>query len=225
MIRQLAGLVGYVALFAVLLFAPAGTLRWRAAWVLLAVLFVVRLASTLVLWRSRRALLEARAHFPLRRDQAIADRLLLPLSMASFAALIAFCAWDRWRAHLLAVPPAALRAAGLLAFLAGWWVVHLALAANAFAETTVRHQAERGQHVITEGAYAVVRHPMYAGLLLVMSGLALWLGSLAGVIASLVPAGFLAVRILFEERVLRDALPDYAQYVARVRWRMVPGFW
>jgi len=55
--------------------------------------------------------------------------------------------------------------------------------------------------------------------------LALWLGSMAGVIATLVPAGILALRILLEERVLRAALSDYVTYSARVRWRMVPGLW
>lgn len=225
MIRQLVGLVGYVALFAVLLFIPAGTVQWRAAWLLLAVLFGVRLASTLLLWRSQRSLLEARAHGPLRPDQPLADRLLLPLFMATFAAQVAFCAWDQWHANLLPVPPPALRSAGLLLFIAGWGVVHLALAANAFAETTVRHQADRGHQVVANGAYSVVRHPMYGGLLLVMSGLALWLGSMAGVIASLVPAAVLALRIQLEERMLRAALPEYAAYAARVRWRMVPGFW
>lgn len=223
--RQLVALIGYVALFAVLLLLPAGTLHWRAAWILLVTLFVVRLASTMALWGSQRRLLEARARVPLRRDQPLADRLLLPAFMASFAALVAFCAWDYWRAHLLPVPPPALRVAGLLAFVVGWGVVHLALRTNAFAETVVRHQQERGQQAVTTGPYAVVRHPMYAGLLLVMSGLALWLGSAAGVLASLIPAAVLALRIVFEERVLRSALPGYTTYSARVRWRLVPGFW
>jgi protein-S-isoprenylcysteine O-methyltransferase Ste14 len=225
MIRQLVGVAGYVALFAVLLLLPAGTLHWRAAWVLLGVLFAARLASTLLLWRSQRNLLEARAHFPLRRDQALADRLLLPLFMASFAAQVAFCSWDRWHGHLLPTPPPALRVGGLLAFVLGWGVVHLALRANAFAETTVRLQEDRGQRVITDGAYAVVRHPMYSGLLLIMAGLALWLGSIAGVLASIVPAGILALRIRLEERVLRAAFVAYVAYAARVRWRLVPGFW
>ena len=97
--------------------------------------------------------------------------------------------------------------------------------ASVLTWTTVRHQAERGQQVIAEGACAVVRHPMYAGLLLIMSGLALWLGSTAGVMASFVPAGILALRVRFEEHLLRAALADYAAYAARVRWRMLPGFW
>ncbi len=66
---------------------------------------------------------------------------------------------------------------------------------------------------------------MYAGMIPVMIGLSLWLGSLAGVVASLVPMSILAVRILVEERLLRTALPGYVEYAHRVRWRLIPGLW
>jgi protein-S-isoprenylcysteine O-methyltransferase Ste14 len=89
----------------------------------------------------------------------------------------------------------------------------------------VRAQAERAQTVVAHGAYAIVRHPMYAGLLGVMVGQALWLRSTAAVVAVAGPGAVLAVRIVIEERVLRHALPEYAAYVARVRWRLIPGVW
>ena len=225
MARQLVGLAVYVLLFAALLFGPAGTLHWRAAWILLAVLLAVRGASTVALYRVQRSLLDERARLPLHREQPLADRLLLPAVMASFAGVIAFAAWERWHRPLLAAPTAWLRVAGLLMFAAGWWGVHRALRTNAFAVAVVRHQAERAQRVVTEGPYAIVRHPMYASLLPVMTGLALWLASLAALCAVAIPAVLLAVRIGLEERVLRDALPDYVAYSQRVRWRLVPGVW
>lgn len=225
MIRQLVGVLVYVALFAALLFGGAGTLHWRAAWMLIAVLLVARALSTAALLRSRPALLAERARLPLQRGQPLADRLLLAASMSAFAALVAVTAWERWHARLLPPPPLWLRAAGLLAFAAGWGLVHSALRANAYAVTVVRYQAERGQQVVTGGPYAAVRHPMYAGVITVMAGLALWLGSVAGVAAALVPGALLAARIRLEERVLRAALPGYAAYAARVRWRLVPGVW
>ena len=223
--RALAGLLAYLAVFAALLFGPAGTLHWRAAWVLLAVLLLARGLSTAALLRSRPALLAERARPPLHAGQPRADRLLLPAAMTAFAALIAFTAWERWHWALLPPPPAWLRAAGLAAFAAGWALVHGALSANAYAVTVVRHQAERGQTVVAGGPYARVRHPMYAGVVVVMAGLALWLGSAAALVAALVPAGLLVARIRLEERVLRAALPDYAAYTSRVRWRLVPGVW
>ena len=226
MLKQAAGLLGYVALFAAFLFVPAGTLHWRAAWILLGTMLIVRGVSTVLLWRSQRALLEARTSVPIpQAGQPLADRILLPLWMASFAGLVAFTSADVWHLHLLPGPPEWLRGIGLAVFVAGWWLVYLALRTNAFALTVVRHQEEREQTVIDTGPYAIVRHPMYSGIVVVMAGQTLWLGSTAGLVAALLPTLVLALRILGEERLLATSLPAYAAYAANVRSRLVPGVW
>ena len=226
MLGQLIGLAGYVALFGTLLFVPARTLSWPDAWMLLAVLLVVRAVSAVQLWRTQRGLMERRSGVPLpQKGQPAADRILLPLSMASFAGLVAFTSFDVWHLHLLPSPPAVVRCAGLILFADGWWIAHLALRENAFALTVVRHQEEREHRVIDTGPYAVVRHPMYTGLLILMVGIGLWLGSLAGALATVVPGVILALRIVVEERVLREAMPAYGVYAQRVRARLLPGLW
>ena len=226
MLRQLVGLAGYVALFGVLLYAGAGTLNWPAAWILLATLFIVRGISVVLLLRTQRGLLDERSTLPLpQAGQPAADRILLPLCMATFAGIVFFSAWDVWHLHLMPTPPNWLRVTGLAAFTLGWWIVYRALRTNAFAVTVVRCQHERAQDVIDTGPYAVVRHPMYAGLVPVMAGLALWLGSIAGALLAIVPVTFLALRIVVEERMLVDQLPGYAAYTQRVRRRLLPGIW
>ena len=226
MFGQLIGLAGYVALFGALLFVPARTLDWPDAWILLAVLLIVRGVSAVQLWRTQRGLMERRSGVPLpQKGQPAADRILLPLSMASFAGLVAFASLDVWHLHLLPSPPLVVRYTGLLLFAGGWWLAHLALRENAFALTVVRHQEEREHRVIDTGPYAVVRHPMYTGILIVMVGLGLWLGSLAGALATVVPALILALRIVVEERVLREAMPAYNLYTQRVRARLLPRLW
>ena len=226
MLKQAAGLIGYAVLFACFLFVPAGTLAWPAAWVLLATMLVVRGVSVALLWRSQRALLEARTSVPIPQGgQPLADRILLPLWMASFAGLVAFTSADVWHLHLLPIPADWLRGIGLAVFAAGWWVVYLALRTNAFALTVVRHQSEREQKVIDAGPYALVRHPMYAGIVVVMVGQALWLGSFAGLVAALLPTLVLALRIIGEERLLVNSLPGYTAYASRVRSRLIPGVW
>ena len=224
-VRLVLSVIGYVALFAALLFGPAYSWKWPAAWALLGVLFVTRAASTLALYRGNPGLLRERARLPLHREQAGVDRILLPVFMASFAAQVAFASFDHWRLNLLPEPAVWARWFGLTAFVLGWYVVHLALRANSFAVTVVRHQQERGHEVITAGPYSVVRHPMYAGLLLVTTGLGLWLDSTAGTLAAIVPVALLAIRIVVEERFLRRSLPAYARYAETVRWRLLPGVW
>ena len=223
--RILAGTVGYVLLFATLLFAGAGTVRWRRGWILLAVLVVARIVAHLGIARANPDLLDERAKLPLQRGQPLVDRVLLSALMASIAALVAFTAADVWRWRLLPQPPRALAPLGLLLYLAGWWIVTSALRANRFAVAVVRHQDERGHAVADRGPYAVVRHPMYAGLVLHHLGIPLWLGSTAGILFSLVPAGLLVVRILVEERLLRRTLAGYDAYRSRVRYRLIPMLW
>lgn len=225
MVRPLVGVLLYVALFAACLFLPAPTLHWRAAWILLAVLLVVRGVSAVRLSSTQRELVRERWKLPLHRDQEGIDRPLLIACMAAIAAVIVFCSVDRWRLQLFPTLPPWLRAVGLILFVAGWWLAHLALATNPFAVTVVRYQEERAQAVVDRGVYSVVRHPMYAGVVLHTISAALWLGSAAGVVACAVPLSLLAMRIMVEERMLRIRLDGYGDYARRVRFRLIPGLW
>jgi protein-S-isoprenylcysteine O-methyltransferase Ste14 len=175
--------------------------------------------------RRQPQLLAERAKGPVVEGQPLTDRLLLGGFMASFAALVAFAGADVWRLHLLPPLPAWTRPLGWLAFVAGWWIVYRALRTNPFAVTVVRVQDERGHRVVRDGPYGVVRHPMYAGLIPIMVGMGLWLHSTAAVVGTMIPAAILVARIVFEERLLRARLPEYAEYSSAVRWRLVPGIW
>ena len=212
-------------LYAAFLFLPAGTWRWPHAWIFLAALLAMSIHQQISVGRVHRALLDERAGLPIRRGQAGPDRILLPAFMASLAAVVAFIALDRFRWRLMDAPPAAVSSLGLALYVIGSWIQTQALRTNAFASLVVRHQEDRGQRVIDSGVYSIVRHPMYAGFVPTALGMALWLESYAGAVLALVPIGILAVRIVAEERFLRRSLDGYADYAARVRYRLVPGIW
>ena len=101
----------------------------------------------------------------------------------------------------------------------------LAMKVNPFAVPVVRLQEERHQRVIDTGAYAVVRHPMYAGFVPMVLGPALWLGSYASALLAIVPIVVLAVRSVFEERFLKRELKGYDAYREKVRYRLIPFVW
>jgi protein-S-isoprenylcysteine O-methyltransferase Ste14 len=121
--------------------------------------------------------------------------------------------------------PAAVHALGLFGYTVANIVVIWAELANPFFSSAVRIQTERGQHVISSGPYAYVRHPGYAAgaAFLVCSSLALgsWL--------SMLPAIFFSVALVRRARVedafLKQNLPGYTRYAERVRFRLLPGIW
>ena len=79
--------------------------------------------------------------------------------------------------------------------------------------------------MISTGPYAIVRHPMYTGALLLMLGIPLALGSWWGVLTVPLGVAVLVWRILDEERFLREHLAGYAEYADEVSYRLVPYVW
>ena len=109
--------------------------------------------------------------------------------------------------------------------IAGFLATVLVLRENSFAAPVIRVQTERAQRLIDTGPYAIVRHPMYAAAVLYLVGMPLLLGSWYGLrIVPLMVAG-IAPRAVFEERLLKRELPGYADYMTRVRYRLIPGVW
>ena len=79
--------------------------------------------------------------------------------------------------------------------------------------------------MIETGPYAVVRHPMYLGTILMFLATPLALGSFWAVFAFLPLPALIILRIRNEEEVLVRELPGYAEYRQKTRYRLVPGVW
>jgi protein-S-isoprenylcysteine O-methyltransferase Ste14 len=223
--KLIVGVIFNVAIFGVLLFLPAGTLDWWRAWVFLGLVFVGSVAGTVSLYRLNQDLLEERFKSPIQKGQPLADKIVVILLITSFAGLLVFIPLDVFRFLLMRKPGTLVSSSSLVLFVAGWWIMTLALIENAFAAPVVKHQQERGQKVIESGLYGVVRHPMYAGAVLLMVGMPLWLESYAAAILASVPIATLVLRILVEEQFLRRELAGYDAYTERVRYRMIPFLW
>lgn len=206
-----------------LLFASAGTLHWPSAWVLLVTSALLGPLCGWWLYRIDPALLAERLRPVLQRDQPAADKMFMTVFVVAMLAWLVAIGIDRRLQS--SDMPAALQALGLVLFLLCTLFTMWVFRENSFAAPVVKLQAERAQHVISTGPYAHVRHPMYSGMILFFTGVPLLLGSWWGL--ALVPLFLvlIAVRISIEERTLRDGLPGYADYAARVRYRLLPGVW
>jgi protein-S-isoprenylcysteine O-methyltransferase Ste14 len=220
--KQIAGVVFNTLFFAVMLFVPAGTIRWPRAWIFLGAIFVGTAVTMFVLPEE---LLNERFKPPVQRGQPLFDQIGIFAFVGSFVAAVLFIPFDVFRLHLLRPPGPAVSIFGLALFAAGWTLITVAMSTNAFAAPVVRHQKERGQYVIDSGPYRLVRHPMYAAVIPLLVGMSLWLGSFAGAIVAIVPTILIGIRAMLEEKFLCRELPGYAEYVTRTRFRMIPYVW
>jgi protein-S-isoprenylcysteine O-methyltransferase Ste14 len=218
----LQNLIWVVAL-GVLLFVPAGTLHWPAAWVFLVTSAVIGIGFGWWLAKTDPALFAERMRLMMQKDQPAADKKFM--LVFGVTALIWFLAigFDK-RMHASDIP-VGLQALGLAMLLLTTGFIMWVMRENSFAAPVVKVQTERGHRVVSTGPYAWVRHPMYSGTILFFVGVPLLLGSWWGVALSPLFVILFAVRSGIEERALIAGLPGYADYTRRVRYRLVPGLW
>ncbi len=206
------------------LFVAAGDWRWPQGWALLAELGVCSFAVSFWLLRHDPALLATRLSGPIGRDQVPWDRLFMPAIALVFLGWTVLIAMDARRLGWSRMPLWT-QALGAVLIALGMLVVWQTFRFNTFAAPQVRVQTARAHRVITDGPYRIVRHPMYAGGMLVFLGIPLLLGSWWGVVAVPLLLLGIAPRAVGEERLLRRELSGYDEYAKRVRFRLIPGVW
>jgi len=202
-----------------LLFIPAGTIAYWQAWVYLSIYFVASGLILRYLIKRDPALLARRMRGGPTAERAKPQRAAMWLGTVAFIAAMAIPALDR-RFGWSDVPVPLIFIGDVLTSL-WFYVMFLVFRENTFAAATI--QIADGQTVISTGPYSAVRHPMYAGGLFSFIGTPLALGSWWGLLALIVALPALIWRMLNEENFLRANLPGYAEYVARVRYRLIPG--
>ena len=204
-----------------LLFLPAGTIRYWQAWLYLSVFTGATLLLTLYLVKRDPVLLERRMSGGPTGEKRATQKLIMLFVSVAFTALLVVPALDR-RFGWSDVPPG-LVILGDLLVVTGFYLIFLVYRENTYASATI--EIARGQKVVDTGPYAVVRHPMYAGGLLYLGGTPLALGSYWGLLAFALIVALIVWRLLDEERLLAGELPGYREYRQRVRYRLAPFVW
>jgi protein-S-isoprenylcysteine O-methyltransferase Ste14 len=206
---------------AALLFGGAGTFVWWQAWLFLAVYFAASLGISYYLFRYDPALLGRRMRGGPWAEKRPAQQLIMLVACVGFAALIVVPALDErlgW-SHM----PAAIVIAGNLLMALGWLGTYFVFRENSFTAATIERAPD--QRVISTGPYALVRHPMYSSMLVMLLGMPIALGSWWGVLALVVMGPVLIARIFDEEQFLAHELPGYVEYKQKVRYRLIPHLW
>jgi len=116
--------------------------------------------------------------------------------------------------------PIGLRVLGLLLGVIGG-ALALAAMLGLGASLTALPKPKAGGQLVTAGAYGLVRHPIYSGVILGSFGWSLLFSSPFGLVLSVVLLIFFDLKSRREERWLTEAYPAYPAYQRRVK-KLVP---
>src|SRR5512135_1293930 len=203
----------------------AGNWRWVEGWIVALWFVVMILFNIIYLYWKDPALLTERTKAPGSENQKSWDKVLM-LSILVIAILwLVLLPLDAERFHWSPAFPLWLKILGGVALIPALYLIERSTIDNTYLSTMVRIQSERKQRVITTGVYGFVRHPLYLGCMLMMIGAPLLVGSVYGLIISLIGALVLAGRIIGEEKMMLEELEGYAEYKTKVKYRLIPLVW
>ena len=201
-----------------LIFLPAGTLRYGCGWLLMGILFLPMLIAGFVMLYKSPAFLEKRLD---AKEKQSTQKGVLALSALMFIGGFLVAGLD-FRFGWSQMPTWVTIAATAL-FLLSYLLYAQVMRQNAYLSRTIR--VEEGQTVVDTGLYGIVRHPMYTATLLMFLSIPVMLGSWWALIVFAVYPGVIIMRLLNEEKLLAAELTGYADYMNRVKYRLIPSVW
>ena len=215
-----------MTLFAVALMWPAGTWFWREAWVLVGLWTVFGIVMTIFLLRHDPALLAERLRLvPLHKEQKDWDKALMLLFFISGIGLYLIPGFDVVRYEWTEPLPLWMKILAMLVHLPCFVFLGWIMRENTYLSQVVKIDEERGHKVITTGPYALVRHPMYTVVIILLFAVPVALGSRFALILALFLTVLLIVRTYLEDRTLHAELTGYEEYAKETPYRLIPGVW
>jgi len=202
----------------VLIFVPAGTLRFFNGWLFIGGLIFPMIIALAFLITKDPELLEKRINLKEKED---AQKKYIRLSVLLFIIAYIIPGLD-YRFKWSAVP-GWLVYVSLILMVGGYVMFMVVMLQNRYASRIIEIQNE--QKLIDTGLYSVVRHPMYLSAIILYLASSLVLGSYYALIPMSLLPFLLAFRIINEEKVLLKGLPGYDEYKKRVRYRLIPLIW
>ena len=220
--RIISRLLLVLGVLAALLFIPAGRWDWPQAWVLIIAFGVFLLLYSF--WGLYKDPEQLKERSQVAQNVKSWDKAILAIYTALLPTVFILAGFDAGRFGWSVVPAGAQVMAWVGLALAAA-LIFWAVATNTYLSRQARIQEERGQVVITSGPYGYVRHPMYLGIIVLFLCLAPALGSGYALLPGLAIGILFVVRTSKEDKMLRDELKGYEDYVQRVPYRLLPGLW
>lgn len=218
-IRRLVQVFLILFIQGVILFAAAGTLFWKWAWILLLLSVVILIINLLVIPLE---LIEERGR--LKKDAKKWDKVLTSINIVP-TILLYVCSGLDYRFNLTGNVNILINITGLVLSFSGAMLFTWSMISNKFFSTLVRLQTDRKHTVATGGPYRFVRHPGYVGYIIMSFATPMALGTLWGLIFSGITGILLIIRTALEDNTLKRELAGYDEYAEKVKYRLIPFLW
>ncbi len=218
LIKALTKFTCGLLLVGLLIFLPAGTLRFTYGWLFIGLLFAPMLIAGFVMLAKSPEFLKKRLDVKEKQGK---QKGVVALSGLMFIAGFIVAGLD-YRFSWSQMPVTVTIIASVL-FLTAYALYAEVMRENAYLSRTIK--VEEGQKVVDTGLYGIVRHPMYMATILLFLMIPIVLGSWYALIVFAFYPAIIIARLKDEEDLLTRELPGYAAYKKKVKYRMIPFIW
>lgn len=201
-----------------LLFIPAGTLKYYNAWLFIGLLFIPMFVFGIFLFIKNPKLLEKRLK---NKEKENTQKIVVLLFLILFIISFIICGLD-YKYGWTTIPNWLIIIASLI-LLMSYGIYIEVMRENFYLSRTV--EVQDNQKIIDTGLYRIVRHPMYLAVIFLFLSMPIILGSWYAFFIFLIFPILLIIRILNEEKVLENNIPDYKKYKKKVKYRLIPFIW
>ena len=213
------GLAQFVLVLGICIFLPAWSLRYWQGWLFYGVFTVSIVLITAYLQKNDPELLRRRSAGGPGAEKEKKQKTIQTFMSLVFIGMLLFPGFDHRLKWSPEVPVYAVIGANVLVAL-GLLIIFFTFRENTYTSATI--EVDKGQTVTSTGPYAIVRHPMYAGALVLLLALPPALGSWWGMLFFVPFVAGIIWRLTDEENYLVKNLNGYAAYREKVRFRLVP---
>jgi len=205
-------------LVGLLIFVPAGSLKFWNGWLFLGALFIPMFCALVYLLSRDPDLLVRRMK---TKEKEKTQKIYLILSIIVF--LVTFIIPGLDFKYSWSTVPLSVVLTSTFMMMSGYLMVFIVMKQNTYASRVIEIQDE--QKLIDTGMYSFVRHPMYLGATILYGFAPLVLGSFYALIPMVFIPILLIIRIRNEEKVLIAGLKGYDEYLKKVKYRLLPFIW
>jgi protein-S-isoprenylcysteine O-methyltransferase Ste14 len=220
-VQTIWGFITLMLVLGICMLLPAGTLNYWQAWVYLGVWAACVIPITLYLFKHDLKLLTSRLSVGPTAETQASQKIIQSLASLFFIGLFIVPGLD-FRFQWSNVPIVIVILSYVVVAL-GFYIVFLVFRENTYTSAVIEVAEE--QQVISSGPYRLVRHPMYAGALLLLLFTPTALGSWVAIPFVIPMILVISARLLSEEKFLKQNLRGYPEYCTQVRYHLLPYVW